>query len=324
MIIKNLYRTALIDPCSLGADELRIVSGYATSAMASRHIEDIQKINPSVKISLLVGMCPIDGIALGNHRGFQQIATNVPNNFVCSYITSPPPVHGKLYIWYQEKQLLKSFIGSANYTQTAFFDHQREMLSEFFDSDVTSYYDSLVGDSIYCNHGEIENHLCVHNDKHYYHRHPNEDSANHNLPVFDTEGLPNVRASLLGKNGRIQRRGGLNWGQRPSRDSNQAYIQLLPEVYRSDFFPPKPQQFTIMTDDSKVLICVRAEKPKMEKGGCVIHSTKNSLMGEYFRNRLGVASGTFVTKEDLERYGRTDVVFYKLDDEHYYMDFSVR
>jgi hypothetical protein len=35
-----------------------------------------------------------------------------------------------------------------------------------------------------------------------------------------------------------------------------------------------------------------------------------------------LANGAFVKKQDLERYGRTDVVFYKIGDE-YYMDFSV-
>ena len=29
-------------------------------------------------------------------------------------------------------------------------------------------------------------------------------------------------------------------------------------------------------------------------------------------------------EEDLEAYGRTDVTFYKLDDEQFYMDFSVQ
>ena len=49
---------------------------------------------------------------------------------------------------------------------------------------------------------------------------------------------------------------------------------------------------------------------------------RNSDLGEYFRNRLGLANGAFVTRADLDRYGRTDVVFIKLDEETYYMDFS--
>lgn len=320
IITGNLFQTVLIGPCNEGADKLRIVSGYATSAMASRHLAYLQEINPSVKVSLLVGMCPTDGIALGNHNGFRSLTSD---RFVCSYITAPPSVHGKLYLWYKGDSLLKSFIGSANYTQNAFFS-QREVLSEFSDPDVTSYYESLERDSIFCTHCEVDEAVRVHNDRHYYNRHPNEDTiTDNNLETFNTEGLPSIRVSLLTNQGNVQRRVGLNWGQRPGRDHNQAYIQLPPPVYRSDFFPERPDHFTILTDDSKSLICVRAEKLNQHPAGCAIHSIPNSRMGEYFRNRLSVASGAFITAGDLQHYGRTDVVFYKLDNENYYMDFSV-
>ncbi len=80
-----------------------------------------------------------------------------------------------------------------------------------------------------------------------------------------------------------------------------------------------------MTDDGKSLICVPAE-PK-QKGGTIPHAIhtplNNSDMGLYFRYRLGLASGAFITKQDLENYGRTNVIIYKLDPETYYMDFSV-
>ena len=253
MITKDLYQTAFITPCSQGADELRIVSGYAASAMASRHIADLQEINPSVKISLLVGMCPTDGIALGNHKGFQSI---VSDNFSCGYITSPPSAHGKLYIWYRKKQLLKSFIGSANYTHNAFFARQREMLSEIIDQDVTSYYESLDRDSTRCDYNEIEGIVRVYSDKHYYERHPNEYTAKDSDDGFDTAGLQPVTVSLLDRSGNVPSHSGLNWGHRANyqRDRNQAYFSLSPEVYKSDFFPLPPQHFTVITDDQKIII----------------------------------------------------------------------
>ena len=39
--------------------------------------------------------------------------------------------------------------------------------------------------------------------------------------------------------------------------------------------------------------------------------------------RLGLPNGAYVRKDDLLAYGRTDVTFYKIDEEQYYMDFSV-
>lgn len=76
----------------------------------------------------------------------------------------------------------------------------------------------------------------------------------------------------------------------------------------------------VQTDDGKEIICVRAQD-----NGKAIHSTlNNSLLGEYFRFRLGLSSGEFVTKEHLLKYGRSDVDFYKIDEETYLMDFSVK
>ena len=43
---------------------------------------------------------------------------------------------------------------------------------------------------------------------------------------------------------------GLNWGQRENRDPNQAYLQLEPKIYNSDFFPVKGKYFVVETDDN--------------------------------------------------------------------------
>ncbi|MDA3955804.1 MAG: NgoFVII family restriction endonuclease, partial [Oceanispirochaeta sp.] len=118
----------------------------------------------------------------------------------------------------------------------------------------------------------------------------------------------------------------LNWGhgeKRTRRNKNEAYIQLSPEVYKSDFFPKKGQHFTVVTDDSKLFICTRAQK-KDTDGTAIETPHNNSLLGEYFRNRLGLVNGAFITKNELQQYGRTDVTFYKFDDENYYMDFEVK
>ncbi len=75
----------------------------------------------------------------------------------------------------------------------------------------------------------------------------------------------------------------------------------------------------MITDDNKQLI-LRIEQAYDK---ALTTPLNNLLLGEYLRNRIGVANGAFVTKADLERYGRTDVTFYKIDDEQFFMDFSV-
>ena len=327
MIYRNMYNEVLIKPGQDGADTLKIISGYATSVMASDHLEDLHDKKLRVHVSLIVGMCPSDGLSLSNHSGFQSIVNSempsYKNRFSCSYIYKTPAVHSKLYVWYRKNKLFKAFIGSANYTQNAFY-HQRELLAEIRDSDITDYCQIIENDSIFCNLSEAESLIRIHNDSSYYRRHIHEeksyDDKNESADPQKID-VEHVKVSLLSsRNGEVQNRGGLNWGQRPGREPNQAYIQLPPEVYNSDFFPKAPQCFTVVTDDDKSFICRRAEK---DEQGQTIHTPQNnSYFGEYFRNRLGLANGAFVKRQDLERYGRTDVDFYKIGDE-YYMDFHV-
>jgi len=112
---------------------------------------------------------------------------------------------------------------------------------------------------------------------------------------------------------------GLNWGQRPGREPNQAYIPLPAEIARKGFFPLEKQHFSAITDDGISLI-LRVEQ---ENDKAITTPLNNSSIGEYFRNRIGIANGAYVWKSDLLKYGRTDVTFYKLDDDQFFMDFSV-
>lgn len=74
-----------------------------------------------------------------------------------------------------------------------------------------------------------------------------------------------------------------------------------------------------MTDDHKQLI-LRVEQ---ENDKAITTPLSNALLGEYFRNRLCKAYGEYISKADPENYGRTNVTFFKFDEEHFYMDFSV-
>jgi hypothetical protein len=321
MIYTDLYNEVLIKPCQEGADSLKIISGYATSTMASGHLEDLHRKHLNAQISLFVGMCPSDGLSMSNHHGFQSIVNSntdaFKRRFVCSYIHEAPSVHSKLYIWYKDHSLYRAFIGSANYTKNAFYN-QRELLAEIRDRNIEQYCQIIECDSVFCDLPEAEELICVQNDGSYYRKHIHEDNTIGIVPEVEHVAVP----LLSNRTGEVQNVGGLNWGHRDRRNRNEAYIQLPPDVYNSNFFPPRPQFFTVVTDDSKSFICRRAEKGGPGK---TIHTPQNnSLLGEYFRNRLGLANGAFVTRQDLERYGRTDVVFYKFDNDEYYMDFSVK
>ena len=127
-----------------------------------------------------------------------------------------------------------------------------------------------------------------------------------------------VTLSLLNRRtGDTPSRSGINWGQRASRDRNQAYINIPADIGRSGFFPNRFEQFTVLTDDGDSFIMVRAQD-----GGKGLHTTQNNaLLGEYLRARMRVPSGHYVTRQHLVEYGRTDVTLTKIDDETYLLDF---
>lgn len=110
---------------------------------------------------------------------------------------------------------------------------------------------------------------------------------------------------------------GLNWGQRPGREPNQAYLAVPVSVQKDMFFPGVGLPFTLMSDDGWVFECKRAQQ-----NGKAIHSQNNSDLGRYFRHRLGLAEGALVTLRSLIEYGRTTIDVYRLDPTNFVFDFS--
>jgi len=151
--------------------------------------------------------------------------------------------------------------------------------------------------------------------------------------------MNSVKLPLVTRTGEPGTRSGLNWGQRNTRDPNQAYIPI-PVEHRS-FFPARGLPFTCHTDDGRQLTLVVAQlvrlsptapepetKPDpdivyLREAGKALHTPhENSELGRYFRRRLGLRSGTFVTRKHLDAYGRTDVEFGRISETVYYLDFS--
>lgn len=317
MFTQDLYNQILLDPPKRNPrlDSLFVVSGYATSAMAFRHLAE----SSAFKINLICGMTAHDGISLINHRGFRGLVTgNFAGRFSCSYIHKGAPVHSKVYLWCAGDTPEIAYCGSANYTQTGFGDvRQKEAVVDCSPAAARDYYNSLIASTINCASGGVEGVVGVYADE----RRKTKIKPAGKKVTVDYSGLGKVTVSLLVKNGTVANRSGLNWGQRPeeNRNPNQAYIALPAQVYRSDFFPSRPLRFTLLTDDGQAIVAARAQDASK-----AIHTPHdNSLLGAYFRKRLGLRDGAHVKASDLRAYGRTDIDFYKIDDENYYMDFSV-
>ena len=315
MLTDDLYRKVLIIPAVMGANTLYVVSGYASAGMADQHIRDVHENfnGAKIRVNLVVGMTAQEGIQKRTHLGFMSLAEGKTlkdvGEFSCSYLMESPSNHAKVYAWFKDDQPVAGFIGSANYTQRGFIGDQLEVMSTEDPAIIRDYYRRAEEKACFCTHQDVQGIV------------KDEDLSTHvdtraMLPVPEEK----MSLNLLDRQGDLPARSGLNWGQRPEakREPNQAYIRVSKKVQESGFFPDRGIHFTLHTDDGQVIICARRQDE-----GKAIHSTENnSAIGEYFRRRLGVKLGQLVTKADLERYGRFDAVFHKIDDDNYYMDFS--
>jgi len=128
-----------------------------------------------------------------------------------------------------------------------------------------------------------------------------------------------IRLSVRSRQGeRMPRASGLNWGQRPGREQNQAYLPVSSEIQTSNFFPATGVEFKLATDDGESWICARRQA-----NGKAIHTIEdNSILGKYFRRRLGVDLDDAVVMAHLERYGRSSIEIYKINEHSFFMDFS--
>ena len=157
MIIRDIKQTILFEPLRTDVNELFIVSGYATPNMLSWYIKNLEgKTRTPIKIHLLIGMIPYDGISVSAHEGFiQLIHDDKPeevDHLECSYLFDMPAVNSNIYIWAKDGNPVLAFAGSAHFVQNAFVGARRqEIMLPCAVDEATREYESLIGRSIYIN-----------------------------------------------------------------------------------------------------------------------------------------------------------------------------
>lgn len=323
MFINNITNTVLFNPLCLDVNELYIVSGYAAPSMLAWYIKKLEHMaRIPIKISVLIGMTPSDGISESIHNEYLQLMKSpLPahiSGLSCNYLYKAPAVNSNLYIWCKNGKPVSAFTGSAVFSKLSFFGFVRQSIMVQCDAtESLHYYDTLESRSIKVDAHDTASVITIGNKPNVFDL---ENRHSTSADEFRMNGFAVVDLSLITKKtGEPGRKSGLNWGQRPGREPNEAYIPVPSKVARSGFFPTDNEQFTVHTDDNHELI-LRVEQ---EKDKAITTPDNNSLLGEYFRNRLGLPNGAFVTRADLDMYGRTDVTFVDMQDGSYYMDFSV-
>lgn len=127
-------------------------------------------------------------------------------------------------------------------------------------------------------------------------------TRNGNKVVFDKSGLNQWNAD-----GRV-------------RNANEIYIPFPAEDRERNvgFFPSRDQPFDLTLPDGTIIsakVC--------QADGKAIMSNPNKVLGEWLlRKVFELAEGTIVTYQMLEIFGIDSVVFTKIDDSHYSVDFA--
>ena len=309
----SIVQEILFNPVSAGSEKLCILSAHATPSMASWLLKtyEEQKID-GISIELIITSTLEESISRMNHEGFLALhkayRSGRENAFSCSYLHQPGGAGENLYIWLSGDVPTKAFVCSYDFTQASFLRSRNGTVSECSAADAYKVFEAASGNSTYCDFAEIEDYVVI--------GAPNLPRAS-DLTLDD----PNyISLSLVvKKTGEPGVKSGLNWGQRNKRNPNEAYIPLPRKIAKSGFFPLGKQHFLVVTDDHHTLQ-LRVEQ---QNDKAITTPASNAQLGEYFRNRLGLANGAYVHSSDLDAYGRRDVSFYKIDEDQYYMDFSV-
>lgn len=301
------------------SDELVILSGYLGPNPVAR-LENLP-----LHSTVIYGMYGDKGIQSRLHNALINCQVNIQH---VNIYYSTVPIHSKCYIWKNNHIIQHALIGSANFSTNGLSTPYREILAETtYDTfqPLHEYVDRVMQNAILCTKLDL--------------------SVTNKIiaPTVNIGGI--CKMSLLDNRGNVPLASGLNWGHgRGNVVINDAYIAIRKEHIRSCpyLFPPK-QDFTTMFNaggrstrhndlieiiwDDGTTMDGLLEGSQDENGvkypKQISSFPRKSLMGEYLRYRLGVASGQIVTIEDLQRYGRIDIDISLQDEGIYYFDFSV-
>lgn len=341
---KNLESVILYNPAltsGMACNSLQIISGFTDCERISSHLITLfdgikeKKYANQIKIDLILGMTRGASLTKKKHKKICQTIERSKTmrgmpKISCRYIAIGREVHSKVYVWSKGNKPQIAFCGSANYSMNA-FQKRRECMSDCDPQQAKEYYDALNRDTVDCFDADVE--LKMHFSE-------GDTSANEDISEDNLENLryekyatrtpiDTISISLLKTSGDVGHGSGINWGIRPNgtrRNRNQAYIPYNRGDRKPGFFPEKtnPEEkncplFKVITKDIGAFYMRLAQA-----GEKAIHSAENNaIIGKWIRDKIGVPDGEFITKEMLERYGTTRVVFKKYENNIYILEFEL-
>lgn len=305
----DLYQQVLLSPIGEGADELHVLSGYASGRFALFHILDVREhLKRDISVRLHVGMTGEDGLELGAHREMVGAMRSLSGSWLnCYYAPQGASDHTKLYVWRRHGEPIAAWMGSANYSYSGFGigTSRRETMSAIEPAEAWSVLQKASAGWISALADELLAHVRLYELMEREVR--REVVELDQSPTVEPGAAPSISLPLVqvkGNPGEVHNGGaGLNWGQRPGRRGAEAYIPVPSVVARAGFFPVRGTPFPMHMDDGRVIHFVVAQD-----GDKALHSVPdNSEIGLWFRRRLGLSDDAFVRTEDLVRYGAKHV-----------------
>ncbi|SED07033.1 restriction endonuclease PLD domain-containing protein [Paenibacillus sp. GP183] len=308
----HLYDQIIKSPYQENRHNLNVLTGYASSTFVHHLLYTFENLN----LDVILGMVKEQPITIWDHNEYINLIQST-NRLRMRYFNGTPPIHAKVLLWSKNRTAEEvAFAGSANLTWHGFRDYQEIMVPA-----EVSFVKGLFPSS-----NELKD--CTDPDifqffNMQFQLEPEVSDIDTSAVGAAVRGKPSVVLPLTQKRDQqVHGRSGLNWGQRDGREPNQAYIPIPMEIHRQqpDFFPDRAVDFTMITDDGESFICTVAQ----DGNKAIETHHDNSIMGKYFRQRIGVPLGNKVETEDLERYGRSTITIYKMNDDTFYLDFSSR
>jgi hypothetical protein len=322
LITDNLFERVLVEPAKRGANELFVLSGYASAAMVTKHFEVASKeLSMDLSIDLHIGMSGRDGLSRNTLLGLQSIPRQISGrSFNCSLSIKGTSNHSKIYVWCDDNGPKEAFLGSSNYTQLGFgisatASRHKEVCIAVDPIAGFEYILTSSRGGISYKSPDLADYIDLY-DEQLNPKHTFEESETQ-LSNNNFVDLPLVM-SRPPSQGEVHLKSGLNWGQREGRNPDQAYIPIPSSIAKSKFFPEKSVHFQVITDDGEAFICTVAQ----DNDKALETPSDNSILGKYFRKRLNLPSGAFIEKQHLENFGSNQVRIYKDSDDCYRLSFQ--
>ena len=151
------------------------------------------------------------------------------------------------------------------------------------------------------------------------------------FPSIEIDNADSFNVSLLDDDGTVNN--GFRWAFKTDsnelrvvdgrpRNPNEIYIPLPPEIYQSDFFPPRNEPFSIKIDGGQSMVFVRTSKSfgnqlesAEEEGGI-------QAFGKYLRERLKIKPNEPIAPEDIKRYGNDKITISRDPNGNYFLSFK--